>query len=109
MTVLGLKEEALASVIEMVKAECVQAGTRPLFVTDDNRFALFRAGRSLFEQVVDVEVCHARSPELDWHGYGSTQYRLIGRKWKPITAISFGRQPDPEFLEAAMQGAKEKL
>ena len=109
VTVLGLQDEALATVIETVKFECTQAGTRPLFITDGNRFDLFRSGRSLVEQVVDVQACRARSPERDWSGYGALQYRLIGRKWKPITAISFGRQPDPAFLEAAMQGVSEKL
>jgi hypothetical protein len=109
VTVLGMQGDALDNVIQTVTTECQQARTRPLFVTDGSDFARFRAGRFLFEQVVDVEVCRTRRPELDWRSYGERQYRLIGRKWKPVTAIAFGRQPDPSFLDAAMRGVREKL
>ncbi|HEX2528514.1 MAG TPA: hypothetical protein VHL31_19725, partial [Geminicoccus sp.] len=109
VTVLGLQGDALTEVIRTVIAECDQAATRPLFITDGSSFGPFRSGRSLFEQVIDVAVCSARRPELDWRAYGEMQYRLIGRKWKPVTTVAFGRPPDPAFVEAMMQGVREKL
>jgi hypothetical protein len=109
VTVLGMRGEALANVVETVTAECKQARTRPLFITDQNNFATFRASRSLFEQVIDVERCRAQRPDLDWQMYGEHQYRLIGRKWKPVTTIAFGRKPNQVFLDAVLRGVREKL
>lgn len=109
VSVLGMRGEALIHVIETVTNECRQTRTRPLFVTDQDEFSPFRQRHSLFEQVVDVEICLARRPDLDWRSYAERQYRLIGRKWKPITTVAFGRKPDPAFVDAAMQGVREKL
>jgi hypothetical protein len=78
-------------------------------VTDQDEFSPFRERRSLFEQVVDVEICRAWRSDMDWRSYAERQYRLIGRKWKPVTTIAFGRKPDPAFIDAVMLGVREKL
>jgi hypothetical protein len=109
VTVLGLQGDALTEVIRTVITESDRAATRPLFITDGSSFGPFRSGRSLFEQVIDVAVCSARRPELDWRVYREMQYRLIGRKWKPVTTIHLGRPPDSAFIDALMQGVREKL
>ena len=109
VTVLGLEGEALAGVVATAAAECARTGTRPLFVTHADDFRVFREQRLLFEQVVDPDVCAARQSSRDWQSYALQQYRLIGRKWQPVTAITFGRQPDSTLLDAVMQGARQPL
>lgn len=107
--VLGLHGPTLAGVVKTVTTECRANGTRPLFVTDQRDFAVFRANRVLFEHVVDAELLPERWPDLDWQDYQARQYRLIGRKWRPTTNVSFGRAPHPACIEALLAGAGEKL
>ncbi|HWL71219.1 MAG TPA: hypothetical protein VNS22_22960 [Geminicoccus sp.] len=109
VTVLGLEGQALAEIVQTVIAECRRTHTRPLFVTDGTDFAPLRAQRALFEQVIDPDICRHRRPGLDWHAYALEQYRLIGRKWKPVTTIAFGRPVDPDALAAVVEGRREKL
>jgi hypothetical protein len=109
VTVLGLEGQALADTVQTVIAECRRTHTRPLFVTDGTDFAPLRAQRALFEQVIDPDICRHRRPGLDWRAYALEQYRLIGRKWKPVTTIAFGRPADPQALAAVVEGRREKL
>jgi hypothetical protein len=109
VTVLGLEGQALADTVQTVTAECRRTHTRPLFVTDGTDFAPLRAQRALFEQVIDPDICRYRRPGLDWRAYALEQYRLIGRKWKPVTTIAFGRPADPDALAAVAEGRREKL
>ncbi len=109
VTVLGLEGQALAETVQTVMAECRRTHTRPLFITDGTNFAPLRAQRALFEQVIDPDICRHRRPGLDWRAYALEQYRLIGRKWKPVTTIAFGRPADPDALAAVVAGRREKL
>jgi hypothetical protein len=109
VTVLGLEGQALADTVQTVIAECRRTHTRPLFITDGSDFAPLRAQRALFEQVIDPDICRHRRPGLDWRAYALEQYRLIGRKWKPVTTIAFGRPADPQALAAVVEGRREKL
>ncbi|WP_222183051.1 hypothetical protein [Geminicoccus harenae] len=109
VTVLGLEGQALAETVQTVMTECRRTHTKPLFVTDGTDFAPLRAQRALFEQVIDPDICRHRRPGLDWGAYALEQYRLIGRKWKPVTTIAFGRPADPDALAAVAEGRREKL
>lgn len=100
VTVLGLCGEALEKVLDLVQSECRNLGRKPVFVTDRDEFGPFRRRRLIVEQVPDAEALAARFPDLAWTLYRERLFALIGRRWRPVASVSFGRRPDARCLAA---------
>jgi hypothetical protein len=104
VTVLGLSGEALERVLDLAQQQCMERGSRPVFVTDAHDFAPFRRRRLVADQVVEAEALAASSPDLPWPAYRRRQYALLAARWQPVAVITFGRSPEADCL-AALEGA----
>lgn len=100
VTVLGLAGDALEKVLDLVEAECRKLGRKPVLVTDRDDLAPFRRRKLIVEQVPDAEALAVRAPDLPWRLYRERLFALIGRRWLPAAAVSFGRRPEPGCLAA---------
>jgi GR25 family glycosyltransferase involved in LPS biosynthesis len=83
--VVGLAEEELEAVVERT------AGDRavvPVFLTDQDGFAVFRTRRLAFEYLPPP----AARPGLDWELYRLRRLALLRRKWQPVRIVAFGSE-----------------
>ena len=81
--VVGLPRDDLATVVARL---CRASGTVPVFLTDDDRFEVFRSHRAAFEYLAPAEP----RPGLDWDLYRLRRLALLRRKWQPAKIVAFG-------------------
>lgn len=98
--VLGLDGAVLDQVVATAQAEAQAVGRRPVFITDSDRFEVFRERRAVVEQVVDPRAAQRRAPDLAWELYRLRQFQLLARKWRPSAVVTFGTRPPADCLEA---------
>lgn len=98
--VLGLDGAVLEQVVATALAEAQAVGRRPVFITDGDRFEVFRQHRVAVEQVVEPRAAARRAPDLAWDLYRVRQFHLLARKWRPSAVVTFGTRPPADCLEA---------
>ena len=81
--VVGVPSDDLAPLVDRLVAE---RGPRPVFLTDDDRFEIFRRHRAVFEYLPPIEP----APDLDVHLYRLRRLALLRRKWQPVRIVGFG-------------------
>jgi hypothetical protein len=70
----------------------VPAGVIPVFVTDHNDFAPYRAQRACFEYLPDRRVLSAGATPRDLELYRARRLALLCDKWKPLRVVAFGAE-----------------
>lgn len=107
--VLGMAVDAIKGVVEMVTEECRAGGTLPLIITDNPHIARFIPMGMRVEYVNDVDDARAKLPTLDWSQYQAQQFELIGRRWRPVQVVIFGRRLSRACFDALHRGARQPL
>lgn len=98
VTAFGLSPERLASVLDTVEAYCRKRDTVPVFLTDSDRFELFRERRLAFEYLPPADARARFAPEMQWALYFQRRLSVFRAKWRPAGIISFGtRAPIAEL------------
>lgn len=80
---IGVPAEGLAKIVAQLTA---QSGPRPVFLTDDDHFEIFRRHGAIFEYLPPIEP----APDLDIDLYRLRRLALLRRKWQPSRIIAFG-------------------
>jgi hypothetical protein len=92
VVVFGLSAEEIERVLETVERYCAEREAAPLLLTDNDSFQLFRNRRVLFEFLPPRSEQQRVAPELDWQLFMLRRLALIGRKWRPVRVVPFGRR-----------------
>lgn len=85
VVVIGVPSDDLATVVDRLVSE---GGPRPVFLTDDDRFEIFRRHRAIFEYLPPVEP----AADLDVELYRLRRLALLRRKWQPVRIVGFGAE-----------------
>lgn len=100
--IFGLAETEVAMVVERIGEELAhKPDFAPVFVTDCKDFSIFRGERYTFEYVPSQAEQGSFAPDLDWSNYLSRRAEILRRKWRPVSVVSFGKEPpfSPEALQ----------
>ena len=98
VTAFGLSPKQLVSAFDTVEAYCRKRHTVPVFLTDSDRFELFRERRLMFEYLPPQAARERFAPEMQWPLYFQRRLSIFRAKWRPAGIISFGtRAPIAEL------------
>lgn len=88
--VLGLEEDNLIRVLDLLKRGGAGLDVVPVVLTDSTDFRLFRERRIVFEYFPPREHQERFAPGLNWSLYRLRRLALLRRKWQPLRIIAFG-------------------
>ena len=98
VTAFGLSPAQLVSAFDTVEAYCRKRDSVPVFLTDSDRFELFRERRLAFEYLPPQAARERFAPEMQWPLYFQRRLSIFRAKWRPAGIISFGtRAPITEL------------
>lgn len=83
VVVVGLPEDMIEPVLDQIAGD---RNVTPIFVTDDDGFAVFRTRRLAFEYLP----APVPRPDLDWQLYRLRRLALLRQKWQPARIVAFG-------------------
>ena len=98
VTAFGLSPKQLVHVFDTVEGYCRKRDSVPVFLTDSDRFELFRERRLAFEYLPPQAARERFAPEMQWPLYFQRRLSIFRAKWRPAGIISFGtRAPIAEL------------
>jgi hypothetical protein len=90
LVVLGLEKDAIERIIDDVTASRRAGAPEPLFLTDLDRFELFRARDLAFEHIPSARSKSLIRGDLPWETYLRRRLDLMMSKWQPVATIPYG-------------------
>jgi len=92
VVVVGLEVEALRNIVAMAYREDEAQDIVPIFITDCDRFEIFRERHALFEYFPPPQARARFMPDADWELYLLRRLAIYRRKWSPGRIVGFGQE-----------------
>lgn len=87
---LGLDQNEVARLLQIVETDCSSRGLTPLFLVDIDSFEVFRERGLFFEYLPPIDDRTRFDPSVHWNLYLQRRLAIIRRKWEPVRIVSFG-------------------
>ena len=92
--IFGLYAQAVSDIVDRAGEEMARrADFAPVFITDCKDMSIFRREQYTFEYFPPGREREACAPDLDWAAYFVRRAEILHRKWRPASAVCFGREP----------------
>lgn len=86
----GLEKDDIERLLPIIERDCTSRGMRPLILTDNDAFEVFRARGMPFEYLPTEDERGRFDASLNWDLYVQRRLAIVRKKWDPVRLIAFG-------------------